>query len=188
MGREVRKRNGVRLAIRPFLLLGALLAFVVLAALSSPRSAQPASAPSSASAALRATCGVERWTVKTLQDRPRLLPVKQTTIAFLVNQPAPHPLPSTRLPFERHVYRVTAAVTLDRPEDDGDYHLVLSDGTRTMIAESPSTACVAGATPLRRRQMAKARGAGVPLSPRYRHRSRLLRLQARADGSRTERD
>ena len=26
-------------------------------------------------------CGTERWTVKTLQDRPRLLPVRATTIA-----------------------------------------------------------------------------------------------------------
>jgi len=48
-------------------------------------------------------------------------------------------------------------VTLDRPEADGDLHLVLSDGTRTMIAESPSPSCVSGATPTRRRQMARAR-------------------------------
>jgi hypothetical protein len=49
------------------------------------------------------------------------------------------------------------AVTLDRPEADGDLHVVLSDGTRTMIAESPSPSCTAGATSLRRRQMAQAR-------------------------------
>jgi hypothetical protein len=103
------------------------------------------------------TCGVERWTVKTLKDRPRLLPVRNTTIAYLVSRRAPHPLLVTRLPFERHVFRVTAAVTLDRPEADSDFHLVLSDGTHTMIAESPSPSCTAGATPLRRRQMAQAR-------------------------------
>jgi hypothetical protein len=102
-------------------------------------------------------CGVERWTVKTLQDRPRLLPVQAVTIAYLVTRPAPHPLPVTRLPFERHVFRVTAAITLDRPEADSDFHLVLSDGTHTMIAETPSPSCTAGATPLRRRQMAQAR-------------------------------
>jgi hypothetical protein len=102
-------------------------------------------------------CGVERWTVKTLQDRPRLLPLGKVTIAYLVGRAAPHRLPSTRLPFERHVFRVNASVTLVRPEADSDLHLVLSDGTRTMIAESPSPSCTAHATPLRRRQMAQAR-------------------------------
>jgi hypothetical protein len=157
MGRVVLQRLGVRLATRPVFLTGAGVALLGLAVLSGPSPAKPASIPSSSSSALRATCGVERWTVKTLQDRPRLLPTQTTTIAFLVSRPAPHPLATTRLPFERHVYRVTAAVTLERPEADGDLHLVLSDGTRTMIAESPSPACVAGATPLRRRQMAEAR-------------------------------
>ena len=107
----------------------------------------------------RSTCGVERWTVKTLQDRPRLLPAKRVTLAYLVSRPAPASLPRTRLPFERHVFRVTAAVTLVRSEDDGDLHLVLSDGRRTMIAESPSPSCIKKATPTRRKQMAKARAA-----------------------------
>src|SRR5436190_21922905 len=96
---------------------------IVLAILSA---ASPASARQA-----RATCGVERWTVKTLQDRPRLLPVKRTTIAYLISRPAPSYLQRTRLPFERHIFRVTAAVTLVRPEDDQDFHLVLSDGRRT---------------------------------------------------------
>jgi hypothetical protein len=103
------------------------------------------------------SCGVERWTVKTLQDRPKLLPVQPVSIRDLVNRRPPADLPYTRLPFERHVFRVNAAVTLVRPEEDGDLHLVLSDGTRTMIAESPSSSCTAGGTPLRRRQMAQAR-------------------------------
>jgi hypothetical protein len=105
----------------------------------------------------RAECGIERWTVKTLQDRPRLLPVQTTTIAHLVSIPAPRPLPISRLPFERHVFRVTATVTLDRPEADGDLHLVLQDGPNHMIAEAPSPSCIAGATPVRRAQMAQAR-------------------------------
>lgn len=37
----------------------------------------------------RASCGVERWTVKTVQDRPRLLPPRATTIHFLVTRPTP---------------------------------------------------------------------------------------------------
>jgi glycine/D-amino acid oxidase-like deaminating enzyme len=102
-------------------------------------------------------CGIERWTVKTLQDRPRLLPVHRVTIHYLVTRPAPAYLPDTRLPFERHVFRVTASVILVRPEDDGDFHVVLSKGRRTMIAESPTSSCTAGATLLRRRQMARAR-------------------------------
>jgi hypothetical protein len=106
-----------------------------------------------------ALCGTERWTVKTLQDRPRLLRVHTTTIRFLVGQPAPHPLPDTRLPFERHIYRVTAAVTLVRHEADGDLHLVLRDGSLHMIAESPSGDCIAGATRVRRAQMHTARAA-----------------------------
>jgi hypothetical protein len=97
--------------------------------------------------------------VKTLQDRPRLLAVRRVTLAYLVSRPAPKPLPATRLPFERSVFRVTAAVTLVRSEDDGDLHLVLSDGKRTMIAESPSAGCTNKATPTRRRQMARARTA-----------------------------
>jgi hypothetical protein len=104
-------------------------------------------------------CGVERWTVKTLQDRPRLLPAKRVTLAYLVSRPAPASLPRTRLPFERHIFRVTAAVTLVRGEDDGDLHVILSDGRRTMITESPSPSCTKSATPARRRQMAQARAA-----------------------------
>jgi hypothetical protein len=45
-------------------------------------------------------CGVERWTVKTLQDRPRLLRARTATIGYLVSRPAPIALPATRLPFE----------------------------------------------------------------------------------------
>jgi hypothetical protein len=148
MGRVALQRRGVRLATRLCIFGNAAAAVVALAALVG----SPASAQRSVSA-----CGVERWTVKTLQDRPRLLPVQVTTIAYLVSRPAPDPLPTTRLSFERHVFRVTAAVTLVRPEADGDLHLVLSDGTRTMIAESPSPSCTTGATPLRLRQMTQAR-------------------------------
>jgi len=105
----------------------------------------------------RALCGVERWTVKTLQDRPRLLPVKRVTLVYLITRPAPASLPGTRLPFERHVFRVTAAITLIRAEEDGDLHLVLSDGRRPMIAESPSPSCTGNAKAIRRKQMARAR-------------------------------
>lgn len=103
------------------------------------------------------SCGVERWTVKTLQDRPLLLPTQRVTIRYLVSRRAPDDLPYTRLPFERHVFRVTSSVTLIRPEEDRDLHLVLSDGTHTMIAETPSPSCTTQAFPARRSQMARAR-------------------------------
>src|SRR6266536_2774767 len=109
------------------------------------------------SAALK--CGVERWKVKTLQDRPRLLPARATTVAHLVSIPRPASLPPTRLPFERHIFSVIAAVTLDRPEDDGDLHLVLQRSASHMIAESPSSSCTSRATAYRRRQMRAARSA-----------------------------
>jgi hypothetical protein len=119
-----------------------------------------ASATASGNVALRARalCGVERWTVKTLQDRPTLLPIRTVTLRFLVTRPQPPSLPSTRLAFERHVYRVVAAVTLIRPEDDGDFHLVLRDGSgQTMIAETPELGCTARATPQMRTKMQTAR-------------------------------
>ena len=103
-------------------------------------------------------CGVERWTVKTLQDRPRLIRAKATTVARLVSVPRPASLPSTRLPFERRIYSVVAAVTLIRPEDDQDLHLVLQSGRNHMIAEAPNApACTSRATAYRKRQMRDAR-------------------------------
>jgi hypothetical protein len=104
-------------------------------------------------------CGVERWSIKTLKDRPRLLRVRKTTVAQLDALPRPAALPLTRLPFERRVYTVLASVTLDRSEADLDHHLVLRVGQKTMIAETPSSVCTAGATAYRRKQMNNARAA-----------------------------
>jgi hypothetical protein len=119
-----------------------------------------------AAATARADCGVERWTVKTLGDRPSLRPVRAASIKSLTALPAPEGLPQTRLPLERRIYRVTAAVTLVRAEDDGDFHLVLQDGSgRTMIAESPLGSCGRSATAHRQRQIAAARE-GVRLCPK----------------------
>jgi hypothetical protein len=105
-------------------------------------------------------CGKERWTVKTLQDRPKLLALQATTVAHLTNLPAPAHLPDTRLPFERHVFKLTAAVTLIKHEADSDLHLVLKDAAGNhMIAESPLPSCAPKATALRRRQMTRVRAA-----------------------------
>jgi hypothetical protein len=134
--------------VRRFLLIAALVAAV---AVSAGLSAQ------TGHASARAACGVERWTVKTLQDRPRLLPPRKTTIHFLITRPAPSHLPNTRLPFEHHVYTVAAPVVLVRAEEDSDVHVVLQSGGNHMIAEVPSPSCDRHATPIRRRQMRIAR-------------------------------
>ena len=102
-------------------------------------------------------CGVERWTVKTLQDRPRLLPNRLTTVHYLVTRKAPPSLPDTRLPFEHHVFTVIAAVTLVRPEDDSDLHLVLQEGGSHMIAEAPAPYCDRHAKSRLHKEMAVAR-------------------------------
>jgi hypothetical protein len=112
---------------------------------------------SRASSASSAACGVERWTVKTLQDRPRLLPPRRTTVHFLITRPRPGYLPHTRLPFEHRVYTVVAAVVLVRHEDDSDVHVVIQQGGDHMITEVPSLSCDRRATLLRRRQMMVAR-------------------------------
>jgi hypothetical protein len=105
----------------------------------------------------RYSCGVERWAVKTLQDRPKLLRPQKTTIHFLITRPAPSQLPDTRLPFEHHVYTVIAPVVLVRPEEDSDLHVVLQSGGNHMIAEAPSPSCDKHASSRRRRQMRVAR-------------------------------
>src|SRR6185503_5765122 len=112
-------------------------------------------------------CGVERWSVKTLKDRPRLVFRKPTTVAYLTGLPRPVVLPAARMPFERRIYTVVASVTLDRTEADLDHHLVLRVGSRTMIAEAPSSLCTNGATAYRRKQMQNARNV-ARLCPRAR--------------------
>jgi hypothetical protein len=108
------------------------------------------------------SCGIERWTVKTLQDRPNMLPIRTVSLRYLVTRPAPASLPSTRLPFERHVYRVVAAVTEIRPEDDGDYHLILRDHGLSMIAETPALSCTSRARlPMRLKMQAARKAARV---------------------------
>jgi len=137
--------------VRGLLLFALVLMLTVTAAVTENAAATRGSRSSAAA------CGVYRWTVKTLQDRPRLLPARKTTIHFLITRRAPSYLPDRRLPFEHRVYTVTAAVTLVRPEDDSDLHVILRQGGNHMITEAPSPSCDRRATPLRRRQMRVAR-------------------------------
>src|SRR5690349_8919896 len=132
-----------------------LVAVVIGVAAVGARVASPSQKQAPFSAAL--ACGTQRWAVKTLGDRPALLPARATTIAKLGARRAPAALPDTRLPFERHVFTVTAAVSLIRPESDSDLHIVLSSGGHTMIAESTAPFCDARATLRNRRLIGRVR-------------------------------
>ncbi len=98
-----------------------------------------------------ADCGTERWAVKVATDPDTrfvnaavTLPV---TIEYLRSLTAPRPLPQNGRvqPVETSVYDVTATLIEYKVEDDGDYHLVLSDQSgRTVIAEIPSVGCSSG--------------------------------------------
>jgi hypothetical protein len=99
-------------------------------------------------------CGVERWSVKTGTDADAgaidLAHVVPTTIAALTGLAKPASLPSNNriAPTETTVYSITATLTLYKHETDADYHVVLSDGTRTMIVESADIGCVGPGSPL----------------------------------------
>lgn len=104
-------------------------------------------------------CGSERWTVKTLQDKPHLISAKFKSVAQLAALTRPKPAPLERSNFERHIYSVDAAVTHVLMEADQDLHVVLEDGPAQMVAESPNApTCTVGATSYRRTQMLEARG------------------------------
>src|SRR5215471_3920867 len=104
-------------------------------------------APEVATRAL--ACGEERWAVKTGTDDDAAL--LDATVAELRSFPAPPVLPSTRrvVPYERRIYRLTGVV-LDRYKletTDSDYHLVISEGALTMIAEIPAPNCLGAPSP-----------------------------------------
>jgi hypothetical protein len=94
-----------------------------------------------------ASCGIERWAVKTGVDpdaaRIDLSAVKSATITQL-DALAPPVNPTARVaPTELTVFEVSATLTGYKTEADSDYHLVLTKGRRTMIAEIPLPDCVA---------------------------------------------
>jgi len=104
---------------------------------------------------IAATCGVERWSVKTGTDADanliNLSNSTTTTIANLVALPAPSPIPlNNRVqPTETTVFSITATLTVYKREDDSDYHLVISDGSgHTMITEIADPQCVGPGSPL----------------------------------------
>jgi hypothetical protein len=99
-------------------------------------------------------CGIERWQIKTGGD-PAAANISAaaiaTSIEALTSLAAPSTLPQAERisPTELTTWQLADVDLLRfKKENDGDYHLVLSDGTRTMIAEIADPACVSAASPL----------------------------------------
>lgn len=93
----------------------------------------------------------ERWDVKTLTDGfdPNMSAISNVTVARIHNR-VKIPVRNTqpRLNFERQIVRISGTITRIQHEDDGDYHIEISDGTlgdSTVVCEAvdPSNAVTA---------------------------------------------
>jgi len=101
-----------------------------------------------------ATCGVERWSVKTGTDPDASsvgLTATNKTIGSLRALAKPATIPAnSRLSAEKQAARLTnVTLTVFKAESDSDYHLVVRDGaaTNTMIVEIPLPGCVGSGSP-----------------------------------------
>ena len=95
-----------------------------------------------------ASCGIDRWPVKTLADpgaRQVDFAVRPATVRYLGSLRANPGGQDSRGPLETRVFGVQARLVGVKRESDSDYHLILSEGGATMIAEMPLTACTSGA-------------------------------------------
>jgi hypothetical protein len=99
-------------------------------------------------------CGIERWAVKTGTDadagQVSRVPVP-TTVAQMVALQAPASPPNANrvAPTELTDFTIHSTLTGFKLEADNDYHLVISDGQRTMIVEIPNPGCVGSGSPFR---------------------------------------
>jgi hypothetical protein len=90
------------------------------------------------------TCGFERWPVKTLTDpeaRRIDFAVHPATVGYLGSLRASPGGQDSRGPLESRVFGVQARLVGVKREADSDYHLILSEGGATMIAEMPLAGC-----------------------------------------------
>jgi hypothetical protein len=95
-----------------------------------------------------ATCGFERWPVKTLTDpgaRKVNFTVHSATVRYLGSLRVSAGGQDSRSPLESRVFGVQARLLGVKREADSDYHLMLSEGGATMIAEMPFAGCTAAA-------------------------------------------
>jgi hypothetical protein len=105
--------------------------------------------------AITASCGVERWSVKTGTDadasKITLQSTTSTTVAFLDGLAKPGTLPANNRiqPTETTVFKLQVTLVEYKLESDSDYHLVLNDSAgHSMIAEIPDPTCVGAGSPL----------------------------------------
>jgi hypothetical protein len=136
-----------------------------------PTTTEPASAPTPVAEndgdAAGSTCGIERWSVKTMSDtaaRRISLRPHRSSVRALRGLPAPHVGKQTQRMrgAERTVYSIRARLVEMKTEDDSDIHVVIADPSnaqRTMIVEFPASSCIKGAPPAARRKMSTARRA-----------------------------
>jgi hypothetical protein len=103
-------------------------------------------------------CGGDRWHIRTLQDRPRLLPALKTTIEHLRSLPRPK-LTAARLPLEHKVFTVTGTAAGYTRERNRDIRFVLvTPQTRfSVYAAAPAPSCNSRATHNHRLRMGIAR-------------------------------
>jgi hypothetical protein len=94
-----------------------------------------------------ATCGFERWPVKTLTDpgaRKVNFTVHSATVRYLGSLRVSAGGQDSRSPLESRVFGVQARLIGVKREADSDYHLILAEGGATMIAEMPFAGCTSG--------------------------------------------
>lgn len=91
------------------------------------------------------SCGTERWNIKTGTDAqaPQISLVPQSDTIAALAALAPAGGGTTReSPTETTLWELdNVTLTELKEESDSDYHLVISDGTHTMIAEIPYPSC-----------------------------------------------
>lgn len=98
-------------------------------------------------------CGYDRWPVKVLRDRDAAR-VRRDTVPTTIRDLNAIPIPEIPYPRDRRIrpheltiYRLSGRVERMSVQDDGDWHLILSDpadSRRTMIVEIPTPECANG--------------------------------------------
>ena len=125
--------------------------------------------------------GVERWAIKTMSDpdvakveMDRIVDTDITTLAALPVPKFPNGFNVTpRFGEELKTYRVIARAVACKLEADGDYHLILTNGTTEIGVEIPTPdyaigSVVIGQLEQTRRQFAQMFGASTKVDTQYR--------------------
>ena len=92
------------------------------------------------------TGGTERWSQKVLTDAAHtqinFTPVVKTVSQMVaLTTPTPSTTMPRTAPIETTTYTTNCTITIKKAETDNDYHLVLYDGSKTMIGEIPDPTC-----------------------------------------------